>query len=322
MIISKTPLRITIAGGGTDLPSFYSEYGGFVVSMAIDKYIYVSFQPKSFDTKLRMRYSVIESVDDVTELQNHRAKEMLLYHGVRSNCEINTCADLPSNTGLGSSGSFLVGLSHVLRRYNGSCCDPEVLAKDSCYIEMDALKEPVGKQDQYIAAYGGVRLLSISKEGKVCVENSRINIGAMDDFLSRIHLYYTNRTRNASEVLVDQQSPKNISTLLTIKDQAFSSLQAIRDGNLSDYGMILDDYWKLKKSLSDKISLSKVDEIYQVVRNHYGVLGGKIVGAGGGGFLFLFTDGEAHDLQAYMKLCGYERLNFKPDYNGSTVCEF
>jgi D-glycero-alpha-D-manno-heptose-7-phosphate kinase len=322
MIISKTPLRITIAGGGTDLPSFYSEHGGFVISMAIDKYIYITFQPKSFDRKLRMRYSVIETVDDATELKNHRAKEMLLWHGVRSNCEINTCADLPSNTGLGSSGSFLVGLSHVLRRYNNACCDPAALAKDACYVEMGVLQEPVGKQDQYISAYGGVRLLSISKEGNVCVEDSGITMGIMDDFLSRVQLYYTNVTRDASDILIEQQSSNNIATLNTIKEQALASLQVIRDGNFSEYGSILDDYWKLKKTLSKKVSLSYVDDLYEVVKRHYGVLGGKIVGAGGGGFLFLFTDGEAKDLEAYMRLCGYNRLNFKPDYNGSKVCEF
>jgi D-glycero-alpha-D-manno-heptose-7-phosphate kinase len=216
----------------------------------------------------------------------------------------------------------LVGLSHVLRRYNNACCDPAALAKDACYVEMGVLQEPVGKQDQYISAYGGVRLLSISKEGNVCVEDSGITMGIMDNFLSRVQLYYTNVTRDASDILIEQQSQNNIATLNTIKEQALASLQVIRDGNFSEYGSILDDYWKLKKTLSKKVSLSKVDELYEVVKRHYGVLGGKIVGAGGGGFLFLFTDGEAKGLETYMRMCGYNRLNFKPDYNGSKVCEF
>lgn len=278
MIISRTPLRITIGGGGTDLPSFYTKHGGFVISMAINKYIYITLKPDEFEKYLKLRYSQIEIVDDVTELKNHRAKELLLFHGIHNSIEIDTCADLPSNTGLGSSGTFLVGLSNIVREHKRINREPSVLAEEACYIEIDRLNEPVGKQDQYIAAFGGLKILDIDKTGIVTVKEVNIKYSDLKLFLSHIHLYYTNVKRDASEILLDQKQLKGNSeeTLLKVKEQAYKVLDILETGNFREYGLLLDDYWKLKKTLSNKISISEIDIIYDEVKSKFGVLGGKV----------------------------------------------
>lgn len=321
MILSRTPLRITIAGGGTDLPSFYSKHGGFVISLAINKYIYITLKPDHFEKNLKLRYSQIEIVEDSSDLKNHRAKELLLYHGIKNSCEINTCADLPSNTGLGSSGTFLVGLSNVIREYKRLNREPKVLAEDACHIEIDLLNEPVGKQDQYIASYGGLKILDIDKSGNVIVKELNMKMSDLNLFLSHIHLYYTNIKRDASDVLQDQKNLKGNSeeTLLKVKEQAYIVLDLLKNLEFEKYGLMLDDYWKLKKSLSNKISISEVDTIYDTVKDRFGVLGGKIVGAGGGGFLLLFTNKNHFELEKFMSESGYQRLHFGLDQLGSTI---
>jgi D-glycero-alpha-D-manno-heptose-7-phosphate kinase len=321
MIISRTPLRITIGGGGTDLPSFYSKHGGFVISLAINKYIYITFKPDEFEKNLKLRYSQIEIVSDCSELKNHRAKELLNYHGIRNSCEINTCADLPSNTGLGSSGSFLVGLSNVIREFKRINSEPRILADDACHIEIDILNEPVGKQDQYIAAFGGLKILEISKDGYVSTKEVNINQSDLKLFISHIHLYYTNVKRDASEILTDQRQLKGNSenTLLTVKNQAYKALEYVENCKFLEYGQMLDEYWKLKKTLSNKITISEVDRIYEDVKSMFGVLGGKIVGAGGGGFLMLFTNKNHFELEKFMLENGYQRLHFDIDNSGSKI---
>jgi len=321
MIISRTPMRITIGGGGTDLPSFYEKHGGFVISLAINKYIYITYKPDFFEKNLKLRYSQIEIVNDASELKNHRAKDILQLHDIHNSCEINTCADLPSNTGLGSSGSFLVGLSNVIREYKRLNREPKVLAEEACYVEIDRLKEPVGKQDQYIAAFGGLKILEINKDGNVEVKDVNISYSSLKLFLSHIHLYYTNIKRDASDILKDQSKLKGNSEeiLKKVKEYGYQTLRILESGNFHQYGLLLDDYWKLKKGLSKKISNDKVDLIYEYVKDNFGVLGGKIVGAGGGGFLLLFTDKNHFELEKYMNDVGYQRLHFDIDNLGSTI---
>ncbi len=321
MIISRTPLRITIGGGGTDLPSFYSKNGGYVISLAINKYIYITYKPDLFEKNLKLRYSEIEIVNDSSELKNHRAKDLLQLHNIKNSCEINTCADLPSNTGLGSSGSFLVGLSNIVREYKRMNREPKVLAEEACHVEIDRLKEPVGKQDQYIAAFGGLKILDIKKDGNVDVKDVNISESDLKVFLSHIHLYYTNVKRDASDILKDQKELKGNSEeiLKKVKEYGHKTLDILESGNFREYGLLLDEYWKLKKELSNKISISEVDEIYDIVKKELGVLGGKIVGAGGGGFLLLFTDRNHIELESFMKLKGYQRLHFDVDHSGSKI---
>lgn len=321
MIISRTPLRITVAGGGTDLPSFYQKNGGFVVSMAIDKYIYITYRESVLEKQLKLRYSKVEIVDDVLELKNHRARELLKYHEINNSCEINTCADLPSNSGLGSSGSFLVGLSNVIREFKRINREPRILAEEACHIEIDKLGEPVGKQDQYIAAFGGLKILEIDQLGNVNVKNVNMSYGNLKLFLSYIHLYYTNVQREASEILKEQKQLKGNTEefLKEIKKQGYYALELLEQGKFKEYGLLLDDYWKIKKNLSQKITWSEIDNIYDEVKDNFGVLGGKIVGAGGGGFLLLFADKNHFELEKYMSSKNYKRLYFDVDLSGSRI---
>lgn len=321
MILSRTPLRITIGGGGTDLPSFYSKHGGYVISLAIDKYIYITYKPDFFEKNLKLRYSQIEIVNDSSELKNHRAKDLLQLHNINNSCEINTCSDLPSNTGLGSSGSFLVGLSNVIREYKRLNREPKILAEEACHVEIDRLNEPVGKQDQYIAAFGGLKIFDIKQDGEVEVREVNISKSDLKLFLSHIHLYYTNVKRDASDILLEQKQLKGNSEdiLKKVKEYGYKSLELLESSNFTEYGILLDSYWTIKKNLSDKISSTKVDKIYDEVKKDFGVLGGKIVGAGGGGFLLLFTDRNHNQLERYMSKEGYQRLHFDIDELGSTI---
>jgi len=321
MIISRTPLRITLAGGGTDLPSFYSKHGGFVVSMAINKYIYLTYKQDFFENELKLRYSHIEIVKNSSELKNHRAKEALMLHGINSSCEINSCADLPSNTGLGSSGSFLVGLLNLIREHKKLNTEPKILAEEACDIEINRLKEPVGKQDQYIASYGGLKTFEIDKNGNVIVNSFNINENTLKELISNTCIYFLNVKRDASEVLVDQKNLKGNSedVLKIIKAQAQQTIQYLIDSDLDSYGRLMDDYWNLKKQLSNKISIPIVDEIYEITKKDYNVLGGKIIGAGGGGFLMLYCNKHHTKLDQFMQSAGYSRLHFNIDNVGSTI---
>lgn len=318
MIITRTPFRITLGGGGTDLPSYYENNGGLVVSMAIDKYLYITLKPDDFEHLCKVRYSEIESVVHASLLRHTRAREALLMHGICDGIEINSCADLSASSGMGSSGTFLVGLLKAIREYKRISTEPSVVAEEACYIEINTLKEPVGKQDQYIASHGGVKVLDIAKDGKVTTSALDMDLG---DFLRNVHVYSLNVKRNASEILSDQQKllGNTESILNTIKEYGYRTIDLLKNKNYDEYGLLLDDYWKLKKQLSPKVSLDLVDQIYDKVKIDFGVLGGKIIGAGGGGFLMLYTP-DGHDkLEAFMKSLGMWRLRYAIDYTGSRV---
>lgn len=321
MIISRTPLRICLSGGGTDLPSYYEKYGGHVLSMAINKYIYITYKPDYFEKLLKVRYSQIEIVTNAKDLQNHRARQALIDHGIFDSCEINSCADLPSNTGLGSSGSFLVGLLHCIREYQRLDKQPVVLAEEACKIEIEELKEPVGKQDQYIAAYGGIQRIEIGQTGYTNVSPVTINEGDLPIFLSKMCVYYLNIKRDASDILSEQQKLKgNTEELLhKIKEHVPLTLKLLKDGNFDDYGRLLDEYWMLKKQLSDKISVPIVEDLYKYVKTEFGVLGGKLIGAGGGGFLLLYCPSNQYYLDIFMKSRGFNRLHYNIDNHGSMI---
>jgi D-glycero-alpha-D-manno-heptose-7-phosphate kinase len=321
LIISRTPFRITLGGGGTDLPSFYSENGGHVITMAIDKYIYITLKPNCFEPQLKLRYNITEIVNNASQLTHTRAKESLLLHKLNNNCEINSCADLPANSGMGSSGSYLVGLLNCIREYKRLSREPTILAEEACKIEINKLQEPVGKQDQYIAAFGGIKILNISTSGKVLVKNVNITQGDLISFLSNIHVYHLNFERSASEVLADQQKNKSNSNKLLkiVKEQSYEILNMLETSNFDSYGFILDKYWQVKKQLSTKISIPFVDEIYEYVKKEYGVLGGKIIGAGGGGFLMLYTPKNNKNLDKFMFEKNCKKLFFNIDRQGSSI---
>ena len=321
MIISRTPFRITLGGGGTDLPSFYERHGGFVLTMAIDKYIYINLKPSALDTKVRLQYLTPEIVDDCSELKHTRAREALRLHNLRNSIEVNSIADLPASSGLGSSGSYLVGLLHAIRYHHKKSCDPFVLAEEACEIEIDKLKEPVGKQDQYIASFGGVQVLDIDKTGGVKVTSPSVDIDTMNQLLSNMQIYYTGVLRNASEILEEQNKiPIDVeSSLFQIKEMGYKFLEHLERQNLDDFGLLLDQHWQYKKTLSNKISLPQIDSLYEEVKKRFGVLGGKIIGAGGGGFVMLYAPKNHAQLKKYMKEAGLPRLNYSLDHQGSRI---
>lgn len=321
MIVSRTPFRITLGGGGTDLPSFYSEHGGHVVTMAIDKYIYITLKGHDFEPQIKLRYNKTEIVNDIAELEHDRARVSLLLHRIYSNIEINSSADLSANSGMGSSGSYLVGLLKAIREYKKINNEPGVVAEEACRVEIDMLKEPVGKQDQYIAAFGGVKVLDISQKGSVVVSDVNISKGDMISFLSNIKVFCLNTQRSASEILLDQQKDKNKSNsiLHTVKKQSYRILDILTSGDFDNYGLLLDEYWYLKKQLSSKMSTPIVDDLYETVKSRFNVLGGKIIGAGGGGFLLLYAPNNHRQLANFMETNKFKQLHFGIDYNGSSI---
>ncbi len=317
MIITRTPFRITLGGGGTDLPSYYTKNGGMVLTMAIDKYVYITLKPDYFESLCKLRYSEIEITNDISKLKNTRARQALLNHNL-TDVEINTCADLSSKSGLGSSGSFLVGLLKAIKEFTQSDSSPKSIAEEACDIEINQLQEPVGKQDQYIAAFGGIKILNINQEGKVEVSKFSFDYNRL---INNMRVYSINVYRNASDILKDQnKSDSKTSNILDhIKEYGYKTIELLKNNSFDEYGFLLDSYWSLKKQLSSKITLSNIDELYEIVKTDYNVLGGKIIGAGGGGFLLLYCNKNHEHLDNYMSSLGMKKLNYNVDFNGSTI---
>lgn len=311
-------MRICLGGGGTDLPWFYEDNDTSVFSMAIDKYVYVTMKKNCLDEQLRLQYSKTEIVEDVSLLEHDRARASLDIHGIKNGYEITSIADLPSNTGLGSSSTFLVALLTAIRTEKRMDISPNIIAKEACRVEIDILKEPIGIQDQYIAAYGGIREIEI-ESAYPWVKNMNISVNGINSFINNAHMYYLNVRRSASEVLRNQTPLKNEKTLKNIRDMGYKFQNALENSKFDDYGYLLDEYWQEKKKLSDKVSISAVDDVYDKVKREYNVLGGKIVGAGGGGFLMLYCNKEHEKLESFMKTQGYKRMLYQPDYRGACV---
>jgi D-glycero-alpha-D-manno-heptose-7-phosphate kinase len=317
MIITRTPFRITLGGGGTDIPSYYQNGGGLVATMAINRYIYITLKPDTFDELCKLRYSEIEIVKNPQDLKNTRAREALLLHNI-SGVEINTCADLTTKSGLGSSGSFLVGLLKAIREYKQLDGSPATVAEEACHIEIDTLGEPVGKQDQYIAAFGGIKTLEISREGEVKVTPLEID---HETLIQNMHVYSLNMYRDASSILADQQKMGSLTrqTMDAIMEFGHRSVELLMASEFDKYGSLLDEYWVAKKRLSVKVSVPIADKIYEEVRGRFGVLGGKIIGAGGGGFLLLYLNQQHAELEECMAKAGFRRLHYAADFTGNKV---
>lgn len=326
MIITRTPFRVTLGGGGTDLPAYYTRHGGFIFAMGIDKYMYLMLNPPTVDAKIRLHYSRSETVDHVSELRHELAREALRLHGIERKIEISSMADLPDGTGLGSSGAYLVGLLMALHHFKRRYVPLEVLAEEACHVELDVLGKGIGKQDQYLAAYGGITVLEIARDGVVKVRSVQLPSGATYDFVANTHLYYTGLRRSAVEVLRDQndalRSRRNgevEDSLHRIKDLGYRIMSAVEDEDLDLWGTLLHEHWRQKKRMSSKISLSHIDELYEHVRESYGVLGGKIIGAGGGGFLMLYSPRDHKKLESFMARQGMPRLHYSVEHEGSKV---
>lgn len=329
MIVTRTPFRVTLGGGGTDLPSYYTQHGGFIFAMGLDKYMYVMVNRPTVGSKIRLHYSQSEVVDDVSELRHELAREALRAHGVRYGFEVGSIADLPAGTGLGSSSCYLVGLLNALHHDRRDYVPLQALAEEACHIELDILAQPIGKQDQYMAAYGGLTVLDIARDGTVAVKQLRPSSSDIAEFVAHTHIYYTGAQRDAREVLHDQnvamQQKSSVNhvrvedSLSRIKDLGYSILEAIETSNYDRWGQLLDEHWQSKKKLSGKISLRQVDEIYEEVRARFKVLGGKIIGAGGGGFLMLYCASHHAELERYMETQGMLRMHYTIEPEGTKV---
>lgn len=318
MIVTRSPFRITLGGGGTDLPAFYEKHGGSVTSMAIDKYIYVSFKNNLLDDNIRLQYLKTEYVKNANQLQHSRAREALKEFGILNSCEISSMADLPAKSGLGSSGSYLVALINCLQEMSKRGMSKQEIADMACYIEMDVLNEPVGKQDQFIASYGGIKTFTIDKGGLVSVSNIDMADRDVEEFTNRCRIYFTGFQRDASKVLKSQTKNKvNFEEkMLKIMDLGYRFTDALQNKEYDKYGQLLDVHWQYKKMLSDKMTNSKIDDVYSFLKNEKMILGGKIIGAGGGGFLLVYVPREFERVDAYAKENGLVRLDYSLDKDG------
>jgi D-glycero-alpha-D-manno-heptose-7-phosphate kinase len=329
MIVTRTPFRVTLGGGGTDLPSFYERHGGFVFAMGIDKYMYIMLNPPTIDRKIRLQYSRSEIVDHADELQHDLAREAFRAHGIEEAMEISSLADLPAGVGLGSSSSYLVGLLSALREYRRLPAPPQELAEEACRIELDVLKKPIGKQDQYMAAFGGLTVLDIRKDGAVAVRSARFQASTVFDLIANTHIYYTGVQRVATDILSEQDAALRAApsssgapvadSLLRIKEIGYRVLEAIEGENFDDFGRLMHDHWEHKRRMSAKISLGAVDELYDTVRERFHVLGGKIIGAGGGGFLMLYCPSNHRALTEFMERHSMPRLRYTLEFEGAKV---
>jgi D-glycero-alpha-D-manno-heptose-7-phosphate kinase len=299
MIVSRTPLRISFVGGGSDLPDFYRKYGGAVLSTAIDKYVYVNVNRK-FDDGIRVAYSKTEEVQSIEEIEHPIVRNGLRELNISGGVEITTIADIPSRgTGLGSSSSFAVGLINALAAFKGRHVSREELGRESCRIEIDLCGEPIGKQDQYAAAYGGLNLIEFHPDDSVVVTPVLLRPEVREQLNRRIMLFYTGVSRSASAVLRSQTDSVNESVikqgmLRKMVSLTYQLCDDLRRGELGSFGETLHENWLLKRSLATEVSSPAIDAWYEAARRA-GALGGKILGAGSGGFLMFYAPEEAHE---------------------------
>jgi D-glycero-alpha-D-manno-heptose-7-phosphate kinase len=323
MIITRSPLRITLGGGGTDLPSYYRDYGGFLIAAAIDKYVYVTVM-RPFVEGIFLKYSEQERVKLISEVQHPIIREALgLLNFKTPQIEITALADIPSGTGLGSSGSFTTALLKALYSHRRRLILPGELAKLACEIEIDRLHEPVGKQDQYISAYGGITCFEFHPDDSVNAYPLDVSFDTIYDLEDNLLLFFTGFARKASDILKDQvaRSEKDdaymIENLHFTKDLGMRSRKLLEAGKTAEFGTLLHAHWEHKKMRSQGMSNPHIDEWYELGRKN-GALGGKLVGAGGGGFLLFYAE-DRSSLRKAMSHAGLEEVRYKFDFEGTKV---
>ena len=319
MIIVQTPLRISLFGGGTDFPSFFMEEGGCVLSSAIDKYIFVTIKER-FDNKLRIGYTQTEMVDEVDQINHELIRESLRLTGIERGIEITTMGDIPSEgSGLGSSSTVVVGALHAMYAFQGEIVAAERLAREACTIELEILKKPIGIQDQYIAAYGGLRYFDFLPSGEVKSEKIKISPDAQRVLNDNFLLFFTGITRSSSSILTEQTKKikDRTSELRELKKMTWQARDIIENGDFDALGDLIHQSWELKKRLAGLISNGRINEIYESARRA-GAIGGKITGAGGGGFLLLYVP-YAHQNKVRSALNGLQELPFRLESDGTKV---
>lgn len=321
MIITKTPLRISFTGGGTDLPDYYLKNGGAVVSAGIDKYIYIAVN-KKFDNQIRVSYSRTETVNKVEELQHELVRECMKLVGVKGGVEITCIADIPSGTGLGSSSSFIVGLLNALYTYAGYSPSSEELAQQACHVEIDVLGHPIGKQDQYAAAYGGMNYFRFEPDGRVVRERIFLSDADARNMRQKLMLFYTGMTRSTDTILIEQKhnTASKMEALDYMKCQAAKMYRELTEHGFNEhFGEALHEGWVRKRSLASAITNSFINDCYDRALKA-GAIGGKLLGAGGGGFLLFYCDEPKQ--AAVEQAVGLPRINFHVSLRGSRVIFF
>ncbi len=322
MIITRTPLRISIGGGGTDLPSYYEKHGGFLITAAINRYVYIALH-KTFVNNYIIKYSTMEVEESVDQIKHPIVREAFKLHEVPPYLEMVSQADIPAGTGLGSSGSFNVGLLRGIYTLKREHISTQALAEEACRIEIDILKEPVGKQDQYIAAFGGMICMEIAKDGTVKVTPLRISPETLMDLEENLLLFFTGYSRSASRVLDDQKKRTEkddqsmIENLHFTKELGMSIKTALEAGDTHRFAELMHEHWLHKKKRSPEITNDKISNWYDIARAH-GAVGGKLIGAGGGGFLMFYAENKSA-LRKKMKEEGLTEVRFHFDFEGTKV---
>ncbi len=319
MIIVQTPLRISFFGGGTDFPSFFMEEGGCVLTSAIDKYIYVTVKER-FDNKLRIGYTQTEMVDNIDQIQHELIREALRTTGIHSGLEITTMGDIPSEgSGLGSSSTVTVGALNALYTYLGEIVSAEKLAREACSIEIDTLKKPIGIQDQYIAAYGNLRFLDFLPDGQVNIEKVLLDTESRRALNDRFLLFFTGVSRRADNILREQKEniKDRIPVLREMKQMVYEARKVLTNCDFDAFGLLMHESWKLKKRLAGTITNDNINDLYELARRS-GATGGKITGAGGGGFLLLYVPYEKQSA-VRNALCELQELPFRLESDGTKV---
>lgn len=323
MIITRSPLRISLGGGGTDLPSYYRKYEGFLISAAINKYVYINLHD-TFVDNLIIKYSKMEEVTHIEDIKHPIIRESLKLLGFEARyLEIASLADIPAGTGLGSSGSFTCSLLKALHAHKNNIITPADLAEQACHIEIDILKEPVGKQDQYTSAFGGINCFSFSKDDRVRAEKLNISQETLYNLEDHLLLFFSGYSRSASKVLKEQddKSKNNDSSMIDnlhfVKELGYKSKIAFEQGDLEEFANLMNIHWEHKKQRSDAMSNNRINTWYEVAIKN-GALGGKLIGAGGGGFLMFYTE-DTKKLRHAMAHEGLQEVRFRFDFEGSKV---
>lgn len=323
MIVARAPLRVPLGGGGTDLPSYYSRFGGFFISAAIDKYVYVTVNRPASDDLIRLKYSRSEEVSHVHELEHDLVRASLQELDLSRNLEIASMADVPAGTGMGSSGSYLVALLMALHTLKRDHQPKWELAEQACHIEIDLAGHPVGKQDQYVAVWGGLNCFEVNGNGDVIVTALKIPSYALEDLERCLLLFNTGSTRASNSILSQQKNdtergdPAVVESLHRTKELGAAIKDALEEGDLARFGHLLHQHWVNKKSRSSRISDGRIDHVYEMAREQ-GALGGKLIGAGGGGFLMVLAEnGNLRRVREAVCSAGMSEMPFRFDLEGA-----
>ena len=323
MIIARSPLRLSLGGGGTDLPSYYGKHGGFLIAGAIDKYVYITVHRRFVDGFL-LKYSHLEEVATIDEIQHPIIREALKLAGVQErNLEIASMADIPAGTGLGSSGSFTTALLKALHALRKNLVHPSELAEQACCIEMEKLREPIGKQDQYIAAYGGITCFEFLQDGRVQASPLKLSEETLLELQDNLLLFFTGYARSASKILREQHDKSTqsdeamLENLHFVKKLGRQSQRALEANDLHEFARLMDVHWQRKKQRSPMMSNDQINNCYEVAMAN-GALGGKLVGAGGGGFLMFYAEDKAR-LRHAMREGGLTEARFQFEPEGTKI---